>query len=153
MYSLSLLKQVVNYFFTQDETDPTMYLIRKEKLYKFYAESLLRSTLKMNYNEFLLILRKTVPSEFRFDFKIEFIQSICYVEEPYIYYLNCLEMPDDIEKRFKFLFEQRTKWPEVELAAFIGDLCSHNKTDISNALTKYCRAFTHNSVRYYTSRL
>ncbi len=153
MYGLSLLKQVVSYFFTCDESDSDLYTIKKEKLYKFYAESLLRSTLKMNYNEFVLILRKTLPNEFSLGFKLEYIQSVCYVEEPYIYYLNCLDMPDDIEQRFRYLFEKKPKWSEVELTAFVSDLCGNNKTDISNALTKYCRAYTQNGVRYFSTRM
>ena len=60
---------------------------------------------------------------FDYDYKIEHIQvfllfwiarepilkfgpfnkDICYIDEPYIYYLNFLDLPDDIEKRYDFL--------------------------------------------------
>jgi hypothetical protein len=153
IYEISLLRQLINYFFEQDKENPKYYSIKKERLIKFYAESLLKSTLKMNYNEFILILRKTLPTEFSCDFKIEYIQSICYVEEPYIYYLNCMDLPDDIEKRLKLLFEKRVKWPANELSVFIADLCNNNTTEINNALTKYCRPFNHNNIKYYTTRM
>lgn len=153
MYELSLLKQLINYFFEQDPENPKCYSIKKERIIKFYSESLLRSTLKMNYNEFILILRKTLPSEFSLDFKVEYIQSICYVEEPYIYYFNVMDLPDNIEKRLRLLFEKRVKWPANEIAVFIADLCNNNATDISNALTKYCRPYTHNNIKYYTTRM
>ncbi len=32
-----------------------------------------------------------------------FLQDICYIEEPYIYYLSFFDLPDDLEKRFFFL--------------------------------------------------
>ena len=153
IYGLSILKQVVNYFFTLIEADGQIYRLKRERLFKFYAESLLRSTLKMNYNEFQVILLKTLPYALNYDFKLEYIQSISYVEEPYIYYLNSIDMPDNIEKRFKCLFERRTKWPAVELSVFVADLCNNNTTEISNALTKFCRPFNQNGVKYYTSRM
>jgi len=153
IYSLSILRQMMNYFFTQNPDDCELYAIKKEKIICFYAESLLRSTLKMNYNEFLAILRRSLPNALKFDFNPKYIQSICYIEEPYIYYLNMLDLPDEIEKRFKVLFEKRKKWTSDELSAFIKDLCSHNTTEINNALTKYCRPFNHNGIRYYTSRI
>jgi len=153
LYSISLLKQIANYFFDRDETsEDSIYKIKKNKLFKFYSESLLRSTLKMNYNEFLLILRKTLPQTFRNDFHIDYIRSISYVEEPYIYYMNCLELPDDIQKRFKFLFDKREKWQASELSALIKDLCKDD-TEVNNALTKYCRLYTQNGIKYYTTRL
>ena len=71
----------------------------------------------------------------------------------YIYYLNCMDMPDEIEKRFWFLFEKRAKWPEIELSAFVSDLCCDNLVEIKNALTKYCRAYNNNGVRFYTTRM
>lgn len=153
IYGLSILKQVVNYFFVQNESDSKICELKKERLFKFYAESLLRSTLKMNYNEFQIILLKTLPNALNYEFKIEYIQSIAYVEEPYIYYLNSIDLPDNIEKRFKYLFEKRAKWPSLEISAFIRDLCNNNSTEVNNALTKYCRPFTQNGVKYYTSRM
>lgn len=75
------------------------------------------------------------------------------MEEPYIYYLNALELPDDIEKRFKVLFDKRKKWPGDELIAFIKDLCSNDLTETNNALAKYCRPFTQNGIKYFSSRL
>jgi hypothetical protein len=32
------------------------------------------------------------------------LKDMCYVEEPYIYYLNVLDLPDDIEKRLFLVF-------------------------------------------------
>ena len=56
-------------------------------------------------------------------------------------------------KRFKFLFDKRKRWNYEELSALIRDLCSNNSTEINNALTKYCRPYTQNNVKYFTSRM
>lgn len=102
-----------------------------------------------------------------------FYKDICYIDEPYIYYLNFLDLPDDIEKRYglltilfvkifdvvdlfkrlKVLFEKRKRWSFEELQAFLRDLCGNNPTEISNALTKYCRSFSQNNIKYFTSRI
>ena len=98
------------------------------------------------------MLRKTLPLGLNYEFKIEHIQDVCYVEEPYVFYLNFLDLPDDLEKRLKFLFEKRKQWTYDELKAFIQDLCANNATEINNALTKYCRTFTKNNVKLFTTR-
>lgn len=153
LYNLSLLRQVVDYYFEQNQDESNIYEIKKEKIYRFYAESLLRSTLKMNFSEFTSILKRSLPTPFYNEFNVKYIQNICYVEEPYIYYLNALELPDEIEKRFKVLFDKRKKWPSDELTAFILDICSNDLTETNNALAKYCRPFTQNGQKFFSSRL
>ena len=153
LYSLSILSQLVKYYFTRREDDSEIYEISQQKFVHFYADVILRATMKMRYSEFQLILRRSIPSCFNYEFQIADIQDICYVEEPNIYYLNFLDLPDDIEKRLKFLFEKRPKWNYDELKAFIQDLCSNNVTEINTCLTKYCRPFNVNGVKYFTSRI
>jgi hypothetical protein len=34
------------------------------------------------------------------------LDGLAYVEESQIYYLNLIDLPDDVERRFKFLFEK-----------------------------------------------
>jgi hypothetical protein len=78
----------------------------------------------MRYGEFCSILDKLFPASFNFEFNLSYVQvifyyffnvnvilrsiqydysftlkDICYVEEPYVYYLNVLDLPDEIEKR------------------------------------------------------
>lgn len=152
IYSLSILNQCINYYFTPI-TDNTVYEIKKQKICHFYAETLLRTTLKMRYLEFLNILKRSLPATMNYEFNMEHIQDICYIDEPYIYYLNILDLPDEIEKRFKYLFEKRKRWTQDELKAFIADLCSNDNIEINNSLTKYCRPFTLNNIKYFTSRI
>ncbi|RNA22299.1 sister chromatid cohesion [Brachionus plicatilis] len=107
----------------------------------------------MRFSEFQTILEKTLPNNFDLEFDLRLIQDLCYVDEPYVYYLNVLDMPDDLEKRFKYLFEKRKKWSQEELKAYVQDLCSNNAAEISNALTKYCRSYNQNGIKYFTSRV
>jgi sister chromatid cohesion protein DCC1 len=160
IYSLSILHQIVNYYFVRQEgsgfnTEEDFHKIRKDKLCRFYAETLLRTTMKMRLVEFVSILKRTLPSSLEFEFSMDQIQDVCYVEENYVYYFNVLDLPDEIEKRFKCLFEKRKRWNFDELSAFMRDLCSSSdpKSELNSLLTKYCRSFTQNNVRYYTSRI
>ncbi|CAF0865449.1 unnamed protein product [Brachionus calyciflorus] len=140
-------------FKVRKRNEPNFYSIKKESIMHFYAEAILRATLKMRYCEFQLILQKSLPNNFDLEFNLNLIQDLCYIEEPYIYYLNVQDMPDDLDKRFKYLFEKRKKWSQDELKAFIQDLCSNNPTEISTALTKHCRSYNQNGIKYFTSRI
>jgi hypothetical protein len=153
VYGLSILNQVVQYYFHSSPDNHLIYKLNKNKACHFYAENLLKSAVKMRYGEFCNILNKLFPSNFDFEFSLSIVQDICYVEDIYVYYLNTLDLPDTIDKRFKFLFDKRKKWNYDELSALIGDLCSNNSTEINNALMKYCRPFTQNSIKYFTSRM
>jgi len=153
LYSRSILNQFVNYYFRQSSEGPNIYEINVDRMFHFYAESLLRSATKMRFSEFQTIIRRIIPSSFNFEFDLSCIQDICYVEEPYIYYFNVLDLPDNLEKRFKYLFEKRKKWSFDELKPLIQDLCGFDLAEINNAIMKYCRAFNQNNVKYFTSRV
>lgn len=155
IFTLSILKQFVNYYFTKDPNDKQHYELRADKICRFFSESLLRQATKMRFtSEFLPLLKRVMPGFFDTEFDIKpIIQSLGYYEEPFIYYLNVLDLPDDLERRFKYLFEIRKKWPDDELRPFIRDLCSNENTEINNALVKYCRQCNVNGMKYFTSRL
>ena len=128
----------------------------------------------MRYAEFVTILKKSLPANFNYEFNISHIQvskrsysnsnrhlphlslsnqDICYVDEPYVFYLNALDLPDEIDKRFKYLFEKRKRWSYDELRAYIKDICCNDPIEINNALTKFCRPFTQNNIKYFSSRV
>jgi hypothetical protein len=70
-----------------------------------------------------------------------------------VFYLNALDLPDEIDKRFKYLFDKRKRWSYDELRALIKDICSNDQNEINNALTKFCRPFTQNNIKYFSSRV
>ena len=60
----------------------------------------------MNYPEFQIILRQALPFDLTEEYGMEFplihMQDLCYVEGPFIYYLNAMDLSDSIEKRYQF---------------------------------------------------
>ncbi len=66
--------------FFKDDTN--LYEIRREKITHFYADAILRASVKMRYLEFQLILRKLIPASFNYEYKLEDIQVRDYFVEP-----------------------------------------------------------------------
>ncbi|RNA13137.1 Sister chromatid cohesion, partial [Brachionus plicatilis] len=49
IYDISILNQFVMYFFSRNEDDSNYFSIRKEKIVHFYADSILRATIKVRF--------------------------------------------------------------------------------------------------------
>ena len=103
----------------------------------------------MRLHEFESMWKESVP-EFETDIKM--LDGLAYIEENQIHYLNIFDLPDDIERRFKFLFEKRKKWPLDDIKAYISDLCN-DSSEVNSFLAKYCRSFNQNGVKYFSSRM
>jgi len=149
LYPLAILKQVVKYYFLKNTSDPKLYEIKREKICRHYAEILLKNTLKMRISEFESLWRKCVPSSFEVDMKM--LRGLAYAEDIYIFYLNIMDLPDDFNKKLDVLFEKRKKWPMDEIKGFLSDF-SGDDSEIGSLLTKNCRSFTQNGVKYFSNK-
>ena len=103
----------------------------------------------MRLPEFESIWKQSVI-EFEVDFKM--LDGLAYIEENQIYYLNLIDLPDDVERRFRFLFEKRKKWPFDDIKVYISDICN-DASEVNALLAKYCRSFNQNGFKYFSSRM
>jgi hypothetical protein len=103
----------------------------------------------MRLHEFESLWKQSIP-EFEVDNKM--LHGLAYIEENQIYYLNLFDLPDDVERRFKFLFEKRKKWPFDDLKIYISDICA-DSAEVNALLARYCRSFSQNGAKYFSSRM
>lgn len=146
LYPLGILKQFVKYYLTKK--DSKNYELDMLKICRLYAEILLKKTLKMRFDEFMKLWQKCVPSSINID--VNMLNGLAYRDDNYIIYLNLVDLPDDIDKRFKFLFEKRKKWPFDEIKTYFSDVVGGS--DLNTLIVKNCRAFSENGIKYVTSK-
>lgn len=102
----------------------------------------------MRLHEFEALWKQSIPE---FDVNLNMLDGIAYIEDNHIYYLNLLDLPDDVERRFKFLFDKRKKWPFDDIKIYISDMCE-NSQEVNSLLAKHCRSFQQNGIKYFSSR-
>jgi sister chromatid cohesion protein DCC1 len=145
LYPLCILKQFVKYYLIKK--DLQNYQINRLKICRLYAEILLKKTFKMRFDEFMNLWQKCVPFSMNID--VSMLNGLAYREDNYVVYLNLVDLPDDIDKRFKFLFEKRKKWSFDEIRNYFSDIIG---SDLNTLIVRNCRAFNENGIKYVTSK-
>ena len=103
----------------------------------------------MRLHEFESLWKQSIQE---FEVNINMLNGLAYIDENQIYYLNLIDLPDEVERRFRFLFEKRKKWPLDDIKIYISDICN-DSAEVNSLLAKYCRSFNQNGMKYFSSRM
>ncbi|XP_066152568.1 sister chromatid cohesion protein DCC1 [Euwallacea fornicatus] len=130
-----------------------LYKYKETKVCQFFAKVILRTAGKFNLEEFLQAWKESVPegmvpTE-------EMLHGIAIINRKaspkVIWELEEVCLPDDINERFKVLFEAKEKWMVPEIAPYIKKLAT-SKLDVNALLAKHARASTVDGIKYYSAK-
>lgn len=101
--------------------DVQLYRYREREVCRFFAEVLLRGAGKFNLNEFLQAWKESVPEGMIPD--EEMLYGIAIVDRKVkpnvVWAFEENSLPDNINERFKILFEIKEKWSVPEISPYI----------------------------------
>lgn len=129
------------------------YRYKETKVCTFFARVLLKEAGKFNLNDFLQAWKGSVPEgmvpneDMLHGIAILNKKSspnvICAFEEDVL--------PDNIEDRFKVLFEAKDKWSVPEITPYIRQLATKQQ-DVNALLAKHARASKVEGFKYYSAK-
>ncbi|XP_018578659.1 sister chromatid cohesion protein DCC1 [Anoplophora glabripennis] len=130
-----------------------LYKYKELDICKFFAQVLLHGTGKFNLDEFLQAWKESVPEGMVPD--EEMLYGIAIIDRKaipnVIWAFEESNLPENINERFKTLFEMKEKWTVAEISPYIQSLATE-KIDVNAILAKYARASKVNGVKYYSTK-
>ncbi|XP_076257805.1 sister chromatid cohesion protein DCC1 isoform X2 [Rhynchophorus ferrugineus] len=130
-----------------------LYRYKEFDVCQFFARVLLKEAGKFNLEEFLQAWRDSVPEgmvtseDMLYGIAIINRKSIPSV----IWSFEETSLPDNINERFKVLFDVKEKWSVPEITPYIRSLTT-DKLDVNALLAKHARASKVDGVKYYSAK-
>ncbi|XP_038218251.1 sister chromatid cohesion protein DCC1 [Zerene cesonia] len=138
---------------TVEEGGTQYYRYKEDKVCQFLARVLLKSAGKFNLHEFLQAWRDSVPEGMTTNESL--LSGIAIVDRSstpqVIWGFVESDLPEDINERFKVLFQSKAKWTVDEISPYIQSYATE-KLNVNALLTKYARASTQNGVRVFSAK-
>nr|XP_026490420.1 sister chromatid cohesion protein DCC1 [Vanessa tameamea] len=129
------------------------YRYKENKVCRFLARVLLKSAGKFNLVEFLQAWRDSVPEGMATDESL--LAGIALVDKTstpqVVWGFSENDLPEDINQRFKVLFQTKAKWTVSEISPYI-ELYATEKLNVNALLTKHARASTQDGVRVFSAK-
>ncbi|KAL3286499.1 hypothetical protein HHI36_001004 [Cryptolaemus montrouzieri] len=129
------------------------YSYKEKDICILFAKALLSQAGKFSLDEFMQAWRTSVPEGMIPDETM--LYGIAIIDRSTtpigIWAFSESSLPENINARFKVLFEAREKWTVPEIAPYIKKLATE-KLDVNALLAKYARAFKIDGVKYYCSK-
>ncbi|XP_047540073.1 sister chromatid cohesion protein DCC1 [Vanessa atalanta] len=129
------------------------YRYKENKVCRFLARVLLKSAGKFNLVEFLQAWRDSVPEGMTTDESL--LAGIALVDKTstpqVVWGFSENDLPEDINQRFKVLFQTKAKWTVSEISPYI-ELYATEKLNVNALLTKHARASTQDGVRVFSAK-
>ncbi|XP_045762587.1 sister chromatid cohesion protein DCC1 [Maniola jurtina] len=129
------------------------YQYKQDKVCQFLARVLLKCSGKFNLTEFLQAWQDSVPEGMRTDESL--LSGIALIDKtttpPVVWGFAESDLPEDINQRFKVLFQTKAKWTVDEISPYI-QLYATEKLNVNALLTKYARASTQDGVRVFSAK-
>ncbi|OWR44518.1 hypothetical protein KGM_202562 [Danaus plexippus plexippus] len=136
-----------------EEGGTQYYQYKEDKVCRFLARVLLKSAGKFNLVEFMQAWRDSVP-EGMITHK-SMLAGIAITDEssqpPVIWGFSASDLPEDLNQRFKILFQAKPKWTLSEISPYI-ELYATEKLNVNALLTKYARASAQDGVRVFSAK-
>ncbi|XP_045472114.1 sister chromatid cohesion protein DCC1 [Harmonia axyridis] len=135
------------------EDDEVFYSYKERDICIFFAKVLLSQAEKFNFEDFFQAWGESLPEGMYPD--EEMLYGIAIIDRKTT--PNCIwafpenTLPENINERFKILFQTREKWTVPEITPYIKKLTT-DKLDVNALLAKYARASTHDGVKYYGAK-
>ncbi|XP_065168116.1 sister chromatid cohesion protein DCC1-like [Atheta coriaria] len=130
-----------------------LYRYKEFDVCQFFAQVLLYSAGKFNLKDFLQAWQESVPEGMITD--EEMLYGIAIVDRKanpsVVWSFPESKLPQNINERFKVLFDTKEKWRVNEIAPYIKNL-TNDKQDVNALLTKHARPSKIDGVKYYSSK-
>ncbi|XP_063542174.1 sister chromatid cohesion protein DCC1 [Cydia strobilella] len=143
-------------FYTEESAEEDgvrYYKYKQEKVCRFLARVLLKSAGKFNLTEFMQAWRDSVPEGMVTDESM--LWGIALVDKssspPVVWGFTEAELPENINERFKVLFQAKPKWTVDQISPYI-ECYATEKLKVNALLTKYARASTQDGVRVFSAK-
>ncbi|XP_072948340.1 sister chromatid cohesion protein DCC1 [Epargyreus clarus] len=129
------------------------YQYKQDKVCQFLARVLLKSAGRFNLVEFLQAWKDSVPEGMETHESL--LSGIAIIDKTttpqVIWGFIESDLPEDINERFKVLFQTKPKWTVNEISPYI-ELYATEKLNVNALLTKYARASTQDGVRVFSAK-
>ncbi|XP_037298438.1 sister chromatid cohesion protein DCC1 isoform X1 [Manduca sexta] len=152
---MSILEAMFRFYTLEsvEEDGVQFYKYKEDKICKFLARVLLKSSGKFNLAEFLQAWRDSVPDGMTTDeSQLAGIALIDKTSTPQVVWgFSDTDLPENINERFKLLFQTKTKWTVDQISPYI-ECYATVKLNVNALLTKYARASTQDGVRVFSAK-
>ncbi|CAG9824485.1 unnamed protein product [Phaedon cochleariae] len=130
-----------------------LYRYKEDVVCTFFAKVLLHGTGRFELNEFLQTWKDSVPEGMICDEEMLYgLAVIDKTSDPNIIFaFDETSLPENINERFKTLFQVKTKWSVPEITPYIKQLATV-KLDVNALLAKHARASKVDGIKYYSSK-
>ncbi|XP_063833499.1 sister chromatid cohesion protein DCC1 [Ostrinia nubilalis] len=151
----TILQSMFRFYTTEsiEEDGVQYYQYKQDKVCGFLAKVLLKSAGKFNLAEFLQAWSDSVPEGMVTDESL--LSGIALIDKTstpkVIWGFAESDLPEDINERFKILFQTKTKWTVDEISPYIQCYATE-KLNVNAILTKYARASTQDGVRVFSAK-
>lgn len=129
------------------------YEYKEGMVCRFLAQVLLKSAGKFYLPEFLQAWKDSVPEGMVAEESM--LAGVALIDRdstpPVIWGFSEANLPEDINERFKLLFQTKAKWTVDQISPYIQCFTT-DKLNVNGLLTKHARASTVNGVRFYSAK-
>lgn len=129
------------------------YQYKQDKICRFLARVLLKNAGKFNLGEFLQAWTDSVPDGMVANESM--LSGIALIDKsstPQVIWGFAEEdLPEDINERFKVLFQTKPKWTVDQISPYIQCYATE-KLNVNALLTKHARASTQDGVRVFSAK-
>ncbi|XP_049880048.1 sister chromatid cohesion protein DCC1 [Pectinophora gossypiella] len=152
---MSILEAMFRFYTIETimEDEVQYYKYDQDKVCKFLARVLLKSAGKFNLAEFLQAWRDSVPDGMVTDESL--LSGIALIDKSttpqVIWGFSESDLPEDINERFRVLFQTKPKWTVDQISPYI-ECYATEKLNVNALLTKYARASTQDGVRVFSAK-
>ncbi|XP_015112003.1 sister chromatid cohesion protein DCC1 [Diachasma alloeum] len=132
-----------------------LYAYNEEKVCQLLAKVLLAASPRNTYDKFMEAWKIGAPEHLRP--KEKYLNGLAVVEynkekgKKEVVAFPESSLSEDIQERFRQLFQVKNKWTVDEIAPYISRLTTKG-SNVTALLTKYARPSTMNGVKYYSSK-
>ncbi|XP_053618193.1 sister chromatid cohesion protein DCC1 [Plodia interpunctella] len=152
---LTILDSMFEFYSVESVIDDGVqyYQYKQDKVCKFLARVLLKSAGKFNLVEFLQAWKDSVPEGMTPDESL--LSGIALIDKTttpkVVWGFVESDLPEEINERFKILFQARPKWTVEEISPYI-ECYATEKMNVNALLTKYARASTQDGLRVFSAK-
>ncbi|KAJ2941258.1 hypothetical protein O0L34_g3456 [Tuta absoluta] len=143
-------------FYTEksiEEEGTQYYKYDQDKVCRYLARVLLKSAGRFNLAEFLQAWKDSVPDGMVTSESL--LTGIALIDKTttpqVIWGFSESDLPDEINERFKILFQTKSKWTVDEISPYV-ECYTTEKMNVNALLTKYARASTQDGVRVFSAK-
>ncbi|KAJ0171436.1 hypothetical protein K1T71_012986 [Dendrolimus kikuchii] len=152
---LQILEAMFRFYTVESLIDDNVqyYKYKEDKVCRFLGRVLLTSAGKFNLVEFMQAWKDSVPEGMTTSETL--LSGIALTDKStnpqVVWGFAESDLPDEINERFKLLFQTKAKWTVDEISPYV-ECYATEKLNVNALLTKYARASTQDGVRVFSAK-